>query len=191
MHPTSDWRHHYILPLLAERGIAALGFTTRYSSREADLILEHTVLDMAAGSSCCASAGSEHIACIGNSGGGEIVTVYQAEAEHPTITADAARHAPRPDEGRSAAHRRFDHPQRAPRPGAQPHPLARPNGRRRGRQRPIRLQPRPRYVQPQERPTLLGRVPGALPRGAGRAEPQDHPLVPAQAGRAGQRSATR
>jgi pimeloyl-ACP methyl ester carboxylesterase len=86
MHPTSDWRHHYILPLLAERGIGALGFTTRYTSREADLILEHTILDTAAGIKLLRDRGVEHIVCIGNSGGGEIVTVYQAEAEHATIT---------------------------------------------------------------------------------------------------------
>ena len=49
MHPTTDWRQHFILRPLAERGIAALGFTTRYSRREAELVLEHTILDMAAG----------------------------------------------------------------------------------------------------------------------------------------------
>jgi pimeloyl-ACP methyl ester carboxylesterase len=86
MHPTSDWRHHYILPRLAERGIAALGFTTRYTSREADLILEHTILDMAAGIKLLRERGIQHVACIGNSGGGEIVSVYQAEAEHATLT---------------------------------------------------------------------------------------------------------
>jgi len=86
MHPTSDWRQHYILPFLAQRGVAALGFTTRYTSREADLILEHTILDMGAGIKLLRERGFQHIACIGNSGGGEIVTVYQAEAEQPTIT---------------------------------------------------------------------------------------------------------
>jgi pimeloyl-ACP methyl ester carboxylesterase len=86
MHPTSDWRHHYILPLLAERGVAALGFTTRYTAREADLILEHTILDTAAGVKLLRERGFQHVVSIGNSGGGEIVTVYQAEAEHPTIT---------------------------------------------------------------------------------------------------------
>ncbi len=39
MHPTADWRHHYILKHLAERGLGALGFTTQYTGREADLIL--------------------------------------------------------------------------------------------------------------------------------------------------------
>lgn len=48
MHPTTDWRRHYILRRLAERGCGALGCTTRYTGREADLILEDTILDLAA-----------------------------------------------------------------------------------------------------------------------------------------------
>lgn len=87
MHPTSDWRQHYILPFLAERGFGALGFTTRYTGREADLILEHTILDMAAGVRWLRERGYRRVLAIGNSGGGEIVTVYQAEAESPSITA--------------------------------------------------------------------------------------------------------
>jgi pimeloyl-ACP methyl ester carboxylesterase len=87
MHPTSDWRQHYILPRLAERGFGALGFTTRYTGREADLILEHTILDMAAGVKWLRERGYQKVLGIGNSGGGEIVTVYQAESESPTLSA--------------------------------------------------------------------------------------------------------
>jgi pimeloyl-ACP methyl ester carboxylesterase len=87
MHPTTDWRQHFILRPLAERGIAALGFTTRYSRREAELVLEHTILDMAAGVKFLRARGYERVCSIGNSGGGEIVAVYQSQVENPTITA--------------------------------------------------------------------------------------------------------
>jgi len=86
MHPTSDWRHHYILKFLAELGLGALGFTTRYTGREADLILEDTILDTAAGVEFLRSKGYSRVVGIGNSGGGEIISVYQSQVEHPTIT---------------------------------------------------------------------------------------------------------
>ncbi len=40
---------HFILKLLAARGFGALGCANRYAAREAELILENTVLDWAAG----------------------------------------------------------------------------------------------------------------------------------------------
>jgi len=86
MHPTADWRHHYVLKHLAERGLGALGFTTRYTGREADLILEDTILDTAAGIEFLRSRGYSRVVGIGNSGGGEIIAVYQSQVEHPTIT---------------------------------------------------------------------------------------------------------
>ncbi len=86
MHPTSDWRQHYILKFLAEMGFGALGFTTRYTGREADLILEDILLDTAAGVEFLRSKGYSRVVGIGNSGGGEIISVYQSQVEHPTIT---------------------------------------------------------------------------------------------------------
>lgn len=86
MHPTSDWRSHYILRPLAERGFGALGCANRYSSREAELILENTVLDWAAGVDYLHHAGYRKVIGIGNSGGGEIAVCYHSESVHPTIT---------------------------------------------------------------------------------------------------------
>ena len=94
MHPTTDWRSHYILPLLAERGFAAFGFATRYAAREAELILEETLLDMAAGVRLLRGRGFKRVVAIGNSGGGEIVAGYQAEAESPTLTCTALNTPP-------------------------------------------------------------------------------------------------
>ncbi len=89
MHPTSDWQRHYILPLLAARGFGALGCTNRYSAREAELILEETVLDWGACVDHLRALGYRTVIGIGNSGGGEIVTCYQSQAVRPTMTGTA------------------------------------------------------------------------------------------------------
>lgn len=86
MHPTSDWQQHFILPLLVERGFGALGCTNRYSGREAELILEETILDWGACVDHLRAKGYERVVGIGNSGGGELVTCYQAQAVRPTLT---------------------------------------------------------------------------------------------------------
>jgi pimeloyl-ACP methyl ester carboxylesterase len=86
MHPTSDWNRHFILKFLAERGFGALGCANRYSAREAELILEDTVLDWAAAVDFLRGKGYAKIIGIGNSGGGEIVVCYHSEAVKPTIT---------------------------------------------------------------------------------------------------------
>ena len=85
MHPTSDWRHHYILKPLAAHGFGVLGCANRYSAREAELILENTVLDWAAGVDYLHQAGYRKVIGIGNSGGGEIAVCYHSESVHATI----------------------------------------------------------------------------------------------------------
>ena len=85
MHPTSDWRQHFILKLLAARGFGALGCANRYAAREAELILENTLLDWAAGVDALRAKGYRKIIGIGNSGGGEIAVCYHSESVSPTI----------------------------------------------------------------------------------------------------------
>jgi pimeloyl-ACP methyl ester carboxylesterase len=85
MHPTSDWRRHFILPLLAQRGFGALGCANRYVAREAELILENTILDWAAGVDFLRRKGYAKVIGIGNSGGGEIAVCYHSESVRPTI----------------------------------------------------------------------------------------------------------
>ena len=94
MHPTTDWRHHFILKLLAERGVGGFGFTTRYTGREAELMLEHTLLDTAAGVEFLKSKGFSKVLGIGNSGGGEIIAAYQSESIEPTIKSTPAGDPP-------------------------------------------------------------------------------------------------
>ena len=90
MHPTTDWQDHFILNLLAERGFAALGCSNRYTGREAELILEDTIVDWAACVDHLRGRGYRKIVGIGNSGGGEIVACYHSEALRPTITGNPA-----------------------------------------------------------------------------------------------------
>lgn len=86
MHPTSDWQNHFMLPLLADRGFGALGCTNRYSGREAELMLEETVLDWGACVDHLRAKGFRTVIGIGNSGGGEIAACYQSQAVAPSIT---------------------------------------------------------------------------------------------------------
>lgn len=94
MHPTTDWQHHFIVDLLARRGFGALGCTNRYTGREAELVLEETILDWAACVAFLRDKGYENVIGIGNSGGGEIVACYQSEAVKPVITGTPLGHPP-------------------------------------------------------------------------------------------------
>ncbi len=85
MHPTSDWKSHFMVKLLAARGFGAIGCTNRYTGREAELILEDTLIDWAASVDYLRSCGYRKVIGIGYSGGGEIAAGYHSEAVRPTI----------------------------------------------------------------------------------------------------------
>lgn len=86
MHPSSDWRQQFLLAPLAQLGFGALGCANRYFEREAELILEETLLDWAACVDHLRAKGYEKIVGIGYSGGGEIAAGYQSEVERPSIS---------------------------------------------------------------------------------------------------------
>lgn len=90
VHPASNFLGHYALRPLAELGVAAVGMTTRYLGNDSALILENCVLDVAAVVAYLRSLGYGRIVLVGNSGGGGLSALYQAEAEHPSITATPA-----------------------------------------------------------------------------------------------------
>jgi pimeloyl-ACP methyl ester carboxylesterase len=94
MHPSSDWRQQFLLAPLAARGFGALGCANRYFEREAELILEETLLDWAACVDHLRSRGYEKIVGIGYSGGGEIAAGYQSEAVHPSISGSPMSNKP-------------------------------------------------------------------------------------------------
>lgn len=86
MHPTSNFMGHYLLGPLAERGVAILGLNSRYLGNDCVLILERVIQDLGAGVNWLRKEGYDRILLIGNSGGGALVSLYQAQAERLTIT---------------------------------------------------------------------------------------------------------
>jgi pimeloyl-ACP methyl ester carboxylesterase len=90
MHPTVSFHHHYALIPLAERGFTALGLDSRFAGSDAALIMEHVVLDLAAGIRHLRGLGFEHVVLVGNSGGGALAAFYQAQAGRATVTAPPA-----------------------------------------------------------------------------------------------------
>src|SRR4051812_29787781 len=85
-HPTANFLGHYALPGLAERGLGAIGLTTRYVGNDTALILENCLLDIGAMVRHLRSTGYDHIVLVGNSGGASIVPYYQAQAQLPSVT---------------------------------------------------------------------------------------------------------
>ena len=86
IHPTSNFMGHYLLAPLAERGVACLGLNTRYMGNDSVLLLERAIQDLGAGVTWLRAQGFDRIVLIGNSGGGALVSFYQAQAEHLTIS---------------------------------------------------------------------------------------------------------
>jgi len=86
MHPTSNFMGHYLLGPLSERGVAVLGLNSRYLGNDTVLILERAIQDLGAGVKWLRQEGYDRILLIGNSGGGALVSFYQAQAEGLTIS---------------------------------------------------------------------------------------------------------
>lgn len=85
IHPTSNFMGHYLIGPLAERGVAMLGLNTRYLGNDAVLVLERAIQDLGAGVRWLRQQGIDRVLLIGNSGGGALVSFYQAQAEALTI----------------------------------------------------------------------------------------------------------
>lgn len=86
-HPTANFLGHYALAGVAERGLGAVGLTTRYVGNDSSLIVENCLLDI--GSMVRhlrEDVGYRRIVLVGNSGGASIVPYYQAQAVQPTVT---------------------------------------------------------------------------------------------------------
>ena len=94
VHPTSNFMGHYLLQPLAERGIDAVGFTTRYIGNDSALTMENCVVDVGAGIAFLRERGYDKVVLVGNSGGGGLAALYQSQAESPTITSTPAGDPP-------------------------------------------------------------------------------------------------
>jgi pimeloyl-ACP methyl ester carboxylesterase len=95
VHPTSNFMGHYALPLLAERGIDAVGMSTRYAGNDSALIVENCLLDIGAVVRYLRETlGYARVLLVGNSGGGSLAALYQSQAERPTVTSTPAGDPP-------------------------------------------------------------------------------------------------
>jgi pimeloyl-ACP methyl ester carboxylesterase len=85
-HPASAFLGHYLLRPLAEAGVHAVGLNTRYAANDTNLIMENVLLDIGSTVDVLHERGYEHVVLVGNSGGGSVVSYYQAEAQDNTVT---------------------------------------------------------------------------------------------------------
>lgn len=82
MHPRVDFTHHYAIPRLVEAGFSVLAATTRSPNDDTDTVHEEIVLDVAAAVRWLKERrGAKKVVLLGNSGGGSLFAMYQAQAE--------------------------------------------------------------------------------------------------------------
>lgn len=92
VHYTGDFSEHYLAGPLASRGFGVLGYATRYRAMPEGFVLERALDDIAAGTKWLAeNMGVKKLVLIGNSGGGSLMSAFQAKAQRDAslIAADA------------------------------------------------------------------------------------------------------
>jgi pimeloyl-ACP methyl ester carboxylesterase len=80
MHPRGDMSRHYVVPGLVAAGYTVFAANSRYLNNDRDMVHERIVLDIAAGQRLLRERGYEAVALFGNSGGGSLFALYQAQA---------------------------------------------------------------------------------------------------------------
>lgn len=80
MHPRADMHKHYAMGGLLAAGFATFGHNTRWLNNDIACIHETLLLDIAGGMQLLRGRGFERIVLVGNSGGGSLMSFYQAQA---------------------------------------------------------------------------------------------------------------
>lgn len=83
MHPRVDFTRHYCIPHFVTAGIACLGLNTRCFNNDFNAIHEQLILDVNAGVQFLKERGAEKVILFGNSGGGSLSAMFQAQAQLP------------------------------------------------------------------------------------------------------------
>lgn len=81
MHPRVDFTHHYSVPRLVAAGVGVFAANTRNPNNDVDTVHEDIVLDVAAAVVWLKRhRGVERVVLLGNSGGGSLSAMFQAQA---------------------------------------------------------------------------------------------------------------
>jgi pimeloyl-ACP methyl ester carboxylesterase len=86
-HYQIDFSEHYLADYMATRGIGFLGWNTRFRGFESSFLLDHALVDIGVGVRWLREVqGIETVVLLGNSGGGSLMSAYQANALHRHVT---------------------------------------------------------------------------------------------------------